>query len=29
VTRDEVNNLISSDIQHSVVTLQSWIREEA
>ncbi len=29
VTREEVNNLISSDIQHSVVTLQAWIREEA
>jgi hypothetical protein len=29
VTREEVNGLISSDIQHSVVTLQAWIREEA
>jgi len=29
VTRQEVNGLISSDIQHSVVTLQAWIREEA
>jgi hypothetical protein len=28
ITRDEVNRLVSADIVHSVVTLQTWIARE-
>lgn len=29
VTREEVNRLVATDLAHTVVTLQSWIQEEA